>query len=391
MALSRRSSPEETPIKIMYVIGTLDVGGAEKHLVELVTRLDRTQFEPKVCCLSEGGPLEDILRSHSIDVRVIGFRGLSVSRIGSVLRVLGEMRRYFIDERPVIVHTYLYWANIIGGIIARLTRVPILITSRRSLGYFKENKFYYQWLENWVNSWTKAITVNSRGVLEDVLQREKIDPTKIHLIYNGVDTDMFARGGDRQAVRRDLGIEPDVTVVGCIANLIPYKGHKDLIQAACIVLKEHPKVKFVFIGRNDRDYYRELNLLADQLGITNSLIYAGPRRDIVDVLSAIDILVLASHEEGFSNVVLEGMAAGKPLVITAVGGNSEAIVNGSSGILVPPKCSEVMANAIKHLITNQSYAQSLGTRARERVQEHFNVDQMVLAFEQLYIQLTLER
>lgn len=375
------------PIKIVYIIGTLEVGGAEKHLVELITRLDQTSFEPKVYCLSKGGPLRDVLASRGIEVKVFSLRGLKGLDLVSAIPVVLRLWRSLLADRPAIVHTYLFWANVIGGLLSRLSGVPILITSRRSLGFFKDGKPHYQRLENLVNTWTTVVTVNSKGVLQDVLSREKIEPEKIRLIYNGVDTQKFAQDGSGQKVRSEIGISLDTPVVGCIANLIPYKGHKDLLQAMQIVLTEYPKTKLLLVGRNDRDYYRELSSLALQLGVAGAVVYAGPRTDIVDVLSAIDILVLPSHEEGFSNVILEGMAAGKPLVVTDVGGNPEAVIGGETGLVVPPRSPENLAKAINQLLVNANLRTAFGIKSQERAKRYFSISQTVSSFEQLYLQL----
>lgn len=381
-------------VKIVYFIGTLGVGGAEKHLLNVVRGLDRQRFSPQVCCLSEGGPLEGDFREAGCPVTIFGYKGLKPNKVSDILGVAREFYRmvsFLKKNRPDIVHCYLYWANIIGGFAARAARCPVIITSRRSLGYFKDGKPHYQWLENLTNRFTNIVTVNSKGVMADVLKRERLDPQKIRLIYNGVDYLKHQKSeAAREKVRNELGLNPGVPLITTVANLIAYKGHMDLLEAASAVHRRVPRAKFLLVGR-DGGMEAELRKLISELGLEDTVIFAGPRSDIPGILSSTDIMVLPSHEEGFPNVVLEGMAAGLPLVVTDVGGNPEAVESGESGLVVPARAPGELAAAIIQLLSRPDFAGQLGQAARKRVETCFSLDSMIMQMEQMYIEASQTR
>lgn len=374
-------------IKVMYVIGTMEVGGAERHLVEVLKRLDRNKFEPFLCCLSRGGSLMAEVEKAGVPYAIAGFDGLTRYSFISLYRLYRIIRR----EKPDILHCYLFWAYVIGGYLGRLAGVPYLIAARRSLGYFKEGKPHYQFLENTINRWTDIIMVNSRGVWEDVLKREKnVDPARLRLIYNGVDLTRFDFSFDPEAKKRELGIEPGWKVVGTVANLYPYKGHRELILAAAGVVKKFPRTVFLLVGR-DAGMRAELEKLATQLGITANVRFLGERADVPELLKIFDIQVLPSYEEGFSNAILEGMASGNPMVVTDVGGNAEAVVDGECGFVVPPRDPKALEEAIATLLTDEGLALRMGEAARRRVEKHFRVEDMVRKIEAMYLELMEEK
>lgn len=380
-------------IKIAYFIGTLKIGGAEKHLLSVVRLLDRERFSPRVYCLSEGGPLEEDFQQAGCPVTILRYKGLrpaegemrlkkAAAALREFCRTVAILRRI----KPDIVHCYLFHANIIGALAARLAGCPVIITSRRSLGYFKDGKPYYQWLENFVNRFTDVVTVNSKAVMEDVLKREALNPGKIRLIYNGINPTLYQScSSTREETRRSLGLSPETPLITTVANLIPYKGHVDLLRAAALIRREAPNIRLLLVGRDD-GMGTELRKLAAELGITEKIIFAGPRNDIPKVLAATDIMVLPSHEEGFSNVILEGMAAGLPLIVTNVGGNLEAVINGESGLVVPPRDPGELAKAILLLLSQPDYAKQLGQAARKRVETCFTIDSMIKQYEELYLE-----
>ena len=185
-------------IKIIYVIGTLDVGGTERQLVALVTRLDRRRFEPTVCCLSAGGPLEAGLRAAGIPVTVVGFRGLRPSmgltfilRLPAILVKLVRLGKLIRAKHPDIVHGFLFSAYVLAAPAARLAGVPTVLASRRSLGLFKAGKWHYLWQERFTNRLTDLIVANSEAVKADAVKQERLDPDKVLVIHNGVDLGEF--------------------------------------------------------------------------------------------------------------------------------------------------------------------------------------------------------
>ncbi len=378
-------------IKIIYVIGSLQLGGAERQLVELATRLDRTRFEVEICCIAQGGPLVEYVEEHAIKVRIFNF----YLRLGKynplsyvhLVREFWRIFRYFAQSRPVIIHAYLYTAYVVGVMCGRLARVPVTIASRRSLGYFKDNNPLKQHIENIINIFTHHVLVNSEAVKRDVLKREKIKPDKISLIYNGVDVERFLQEkGEREAVRRELGIPEHCLSVGVVANLIHYKGHKELVEAARILKHRFGDVRLVFVGR-DSGIKGELEELIRSYTIEDIIIFTSDRKDIPRLIQGFDIMCLASHEEGFSNVILESMASGKPVVATDVGGNPEAVVDGETGIIVSPRDPESLAEGLLKLLKDPELRQRMGQNGLKRVREHFSIEQLIANMENFYLSI----
>lgn len=371
-------------LKVMYVIGSMEVGGAERHLLEVIRHLDRSRFEPVLCCISGSGALEPAFRQTGIKIGVFAFKG-----IRKRLSFLWELWRIFsfvLRERPDVVHAYLYWANILGGLFGFLARRPVIITSRRGMGGYKDTLPLLQNLENMINRVTDIVTVNSLGVKADVLKREQIDPAKIRLIYNGVH-DRFAAGAlpQSEVVRAEIGLRPGSKVIGCVANVRWYKGYAELIEAFAKVHSAFPDTQLVCVGQ-DSGIVAELIVKAEQLGCADDLFFVGSRSDVEVILPLFDIQVLPSHEEGFSNAVLEGMAAGNPMVVTDVGGNAEAVHHGVHGLVVPPKDAPALADALLSLLARPEAARHMGTQAQQRARTEFTVPAMIEKMQELYLE-----
>jgi len=373
-------------LHIFYLIGTLDIGGAEGQLVQLLKGLDRDRFSATVCCLtSAAGPYADDIRQLGIDVYSIGFQGLRIFRYphrvaGQLFRLARLIRR----ERPDIVHGYLFWAYVLGTFAARAARVPRVVSSRRSLGNFKAGKLHYLLLERLSNAMTSLVIANSRAVRADAMRQEKLPPRKVIVIYNPVDSSQF-RATAPAALVEDLQLQDAEPVVTVVANFIDYKGHGFFFDAWRRVAATVPSAVAILVGDGPERAKWEGRIMADALG--SSVRFVGSRRDIPAILALTDIVVHPSLEEGFSNAILEAMAAGRPVVATAVGGNTEAIQDGRTGILVPARDSEALAAAILILAREPGRAREMGSAGRERVARHFSVEQMVRSYESVYERL----
>ena len=184
-------------------------------------------------------------------------------------------------------------------------------------------------------------------------------------------------------IREALHLDHNKKIIITVANLIPYKGHIDLLKAATLVIEQLPDSLFLLVGE-DRGIRNNLVKLAQKLGIVNHIIFLDRRDDISELMAASDISVLPSHEEGFSNVVLESMAAGLPVVATRVGGNPEAIIDGETGWLVPPKLPEKLGMKIVDLLNDPAKAKNWGQTGRRRVEQFFSDKRMVAEHIKLY-------
>ncbi len=386
---------QRRPIKVLYVIGTLDVGGTERQLVELVTRLDPQAFIPVVFCLSSGGALEAPLKAGGIRVQVVGFRGFRHSagvafawRLPAMMAELIRLVRLIRAEAPDVVHGLLFWAYVIGAFTARAAGVPVVIAGRRSLGIFKAAKPHYRFLEQLANRMTDLVIANSEAVRRDAIREEGLPGDKVVVIPNGLDLERFAAAPD-DALRRSLGVPDRRPIVGVVANFIHYKGHRDFLQAWADVVKEFPRAAALLVGEGPLRAECEAQVAA--LRLDESVRFLGSRDDVPALLALMDLVAHPSLEEGFSNAILEAMAAGKPVVAANVGGNPEAVVDGETGLLVPPRDSAALAGAILRLLRHPEEAARLGEAGRRRVAEHFLISSTVQRYEAVYERLVAEK
>jgi glycosyltransferase involved in cell wall biosynthesis len=228
-----------------------------------------------------------------------------------------------------------------------------------------------------------AVLGNSRAVLGELRSVERVPASRLALIYNGVAT-IATGGGRRQAVRAALSLAPDTLTLVQVANFIPYKGHRDLIEALAIASPALPPAwRMLLVGRDD-GIGEQLRNQAAAHKLTDRISFLGPRDDVADLLAASDIGILASHQEGFSNAVLEGMAAGLPMVVTDVGGNAEAVLDGVTGLVVPPRDPRRLAEAITRLAQDRERRLAFGAAGRQRVAECFSQEQCKRRYDMLY-------
>jgi len=372
-------------MRIVHVIPDLDIGGAEAQMVTLISRLQGSSHSCHVFTLQPGGPLCSKLNSLGVSIYSYKLKKRDLLRapwkiIFAELKLI-KIIRYL---RPHVVHSFLPLVTFMGALAGRMAEVPLVITSRRALGKHQERYILLRPFDLLANRLSHRVTVNSMAVWEDTIERDHIDPKKLVLIYNGVDPQTFDSASPfRKEVRKKLGITPQKNVIIVVANLILYKGHIDLLEAARKVLKHIPKTLFLLVGE-DRGIGENLKRISIDLGIGEKVRFLGLRNDIHQLLAASDLSVLSSHEEGFSNVILESMAAGLPIVATNVGGNSEAVVNGVTGWLVPPKNPDAMAEKIVDLLHDPQKARSWGKQGRKRVNKKFTIERMVQEHIKLY-------
>lgn len=376
-------------IRLFYLIGTLEVGGAEGQLVQLVSRLDRRRFEPVVCCLSSGGPYVEALRAAGVSVEVIGFRGFRIFRhphriAAQLFRLVRAMRRW----QPHVAHGFLFWAYVLAAYAARLARVPIVLSSRRSLGRFKAGKRHFLALERLANRMTDLVIANSEAVRQDAMREEGLAGEKVVVIHNGLDLTRFGAPPD-EALRRSLGLDRKGPVIGVVANFLHYKGHQHFLEAWSAVAQRFPEAVALLVGDGPLRPVVEARL--ETTGLARSVRVLGTHEDVPALLALMDLVVLPSLEEGFSNAILEAMAAGKPVLATAVGGNPEAVIHGATGLLVPPRDSQTLAETMLWLLERPREAARFGEAGRRRVAERFEISAMVRQYEAVYERLVAEK
>jgi glycosyltransferase involved in cell wall biosynthesis len=364
-------------VQLAYFIDHLKVGGAQRHLIEVLRRLDRQRFTPQVWTLRGEGELVQEAEQLGVPVRSFGLgaRLQDPHAVPLFHHAIQKLRQ----ERVQIVHTYLSFANIVGALTAIFARVPILLVSKRSLDrYQKKLEAWSHWA---VNCFADRVVANADAVKDFVIATEGCSAHKIVVIPNGVNDEFFANG-TRDKERAALGLGPHDRVVGTLGRLAWKKGHEYFLSAAAEILKVSPKVTFVLVG--DGPLRSQLEEQSHALGIAARVKFLGQRLDSQAVISLFDIFVLPSVIEGMPNALLEAMALEKPVVVTNAGGNAEVVQDKETGFVVPTRQPRAMAQRILQLLQDESLAQHFATAARQSVKQRYSFRQTLRAMEQLY-------
>lgn len=360
--------------RVLMMIGTLDVGGTEMMVKSLATGLDRRRFYVTVMCLARGGRVAEMLKRDGIRVDVLGIS--SKMDVTSVYR----LTRFLKQRRFDIVHSFLFYSNVLARISGRLANTPAIVSGERSTSEWKSP--LYRLIDRLTSVYSTVIVANSNAVRDSLVEDVRIKPDKIRVVYNGIDLRRFDDTADDQKVREQLSLSEEKVTVVTVTRLHPEKNPSDFIRAASIVKRKHGNVQFLVVG--DGRLMGELKSMSSELGISDDVIFAGEREDVPGLLKASDIFVLTSLWEGLPVSVLEAMASSLPVVATDVGGTREVIDNGVTGILVPRENPEELAAAIGTLIENPERRKQMGFRGRERVEEYFTLKGMIENIEGLY-------
>jgi glycosyltransferase involved in cell wall biosynthesis len=303
------------------------------------------------------------------------------TRIASaVINLFSFLRRW----QPQIAHFYLPGPYVIGAPLAIANRTPIKIMSRRSLSVYQQNWPIVAGVERVLHKKMDALVGNSRAVVAQLVD-EGAPESRVRLIYNGLEVSKLLPC--RSDARRELGLDEETLVGVTIANLIHYKGHKDLITGLGHFARQQSSPWRALLAGRDDGLQPKLEQLAQNEGIADKMQFLGQRSDVPRLLAAADFGLLTSHEEGFSNVILESMRAGLPMIVTDVGGNPEAVLNERTGLVVPPHNPRAIGEAILRLSRDPDLRRRLGAAAQKRVLEEFYLERCVQAHRDMYEEL----
>jgi glycosyltransferase involved in cell wall biosynthesis len=373
--------PEDKKITILFLIDHFRfVGGTENHLVRLVKGLDPERFSALVVGFDvKKFSLIDELEASGVKVAHIPvgrFYNWDAIRKGRILSRL-------IKENHVdIVQTYHVKSDTYGSLVARWAGVRRIVSSKRDRGHSK-TRFHF-WLNRLVNPLVSGFIVVSDAVKQVIEEKEGVSSGNITTIYNGVDSGKF-HPPDRAAYaarRAELGIRESDIVLGSVAWFRPEKGHEILFRTIERIHLSIPRLRFIVVG--DGPLKNRYTDFAREKGFLHKMILPGAIEDVRGHLQAMDIACLVSESEGFSNAVLEKMATGLPMIVTDVGGNAEAVINGYNGVVIPPGNVDALAEAIRDLVDHPSKREEMGRRSRQRVEEVFSVRKMVRSHETYY-------
>lgn len=379
----------KTP-RILFLARALTRGGAERQLVALASRLHRMGWKVAVACFYNGGSLQ-------ADLEQAGVRIIDLKKFGrwDVIGFIWRLMRAFRDYEPDIVHGYMHVANMLALLVRFTRRSTHVVWGVRSSDM---DWGRYDWLMRptfWLSCklarYADCIIANSQAGADYHVARG-YPQARVVVIPNGIDADSFYFDpGGRNRIRAEWGISQNEVLVGVVARLDLMKDHPTFLKAAAIVAKHNPQWRFACVGEGPASYTNELRAQAEELGLSERVVFTGARNDMAAVYSALDIVCSSSSwGEGFPNVVAEAMACERPCVVTDVGDSASVV--GDCGAVVPAGNPEILADAIEGYWAGECQAKDgsrVGARARARISRLFSVDSLVASSDEVLRALCL--
>lgn len=369
----------EAPIRVLYLIGGGEFGGAEQHLLGLVSHLDAHEFHPQVAVFYE--------EEFSTRVRALGIPTTVLQSDSKSLGGLHPLRDLIRDWRPHVIHTHGVRANLIGRLANRAEGFPAksvtTVHSIMSLDYpvaWKRMVFGAAEQKTW--PYVDHFILVSEAMKRDLIQIG-MPKDKLSVVHNALELpDAPQEHVPVTNLRELIGVGDDVTIVGTVARLHPVKGHTYLLKAIQKIVQQRQDVVFPWIG--DGDLHAELEREAKELGVDKYIKMLGFRKDVPDLLPQLDLFVLPSLSEGLSVAILEALAVGVPMIATAVGGTPEVITDHEDGLLVPPADPDALAESICLLVKNTELRRRLAKAGQEMVFRRFALTRLVRETTEVY-------
>jgi len=381
---------EKSP-KILRIITRLNVGGPAQHAVLLTEGLNDGVFQSKLVFGSidkDEGDMSYLARERRIAFAEVDSLRNGIGLLGN-LKAFQQIYRLIRRERPDLVHLHLLKARFLGGLAAKVARVPVVVeTFHGDLfnGYYGNLKTQAILMAERILGhlvMDKVIAISER-VKEDILHFYVSSPRKIEVIPLGLELGKFAqRVVLTDELKQELCIPKDHKLVGIVGRMVPIKGHHYFLEAAREVLRACPRVTFILVG--DGVLRTALELECRQLGISKSIKFLGWRRDLEKIYADLDVVVLSSVNEGTPVSIIEAMAAGKGVVATRVGGVPDVVEDGVTGLLVPPKDPVALSEAILQLLKDDDLRKRLGEQARASVFPKYDVSRLVQDMGKFYL------
>lgn len=378
---------------IAYVDHAAEVGGAEKSLCELIAHLDRERFAPVIMHLPDAEWLKyardigaelrpSIPPSDLYDAKRTDLGGGPLAGARRLVEAMPPLTTLWSElgaVGPSIVHTNSTKMHLMAGSAARLRRLPVI--------WHMRDLMTDPGAQGWLRRAVEMIHPEVIAISEAVAGQFDGMPCNVRVVPNGIPIDRFTPGPAPEGLREDLGLPEGVSVACVVGRLTPWKGHRTLLRAWPEVTARIPDAHLLVVGEVafwEDGYDEQLRALADDLGVADRVVWAGFREDVPDVLRLADLLILASTDEPFGRVVIEGMAAGLPVVATASGGVPEIVVEGETGLLVPPEEPSPMGEAIAQVLSDPPLARAMGEVGRERAVERFDVRRVARQVGEIY-------
>ena len=372
-------------IRVTHVISSLTTGGSEMMLYKLLRDMNRSQIDNRVVCMIGGGPIADMVRALGITVEDLGMRrGLPDPR------ALWRLRRILRRDRPDVLQTWLYHADLLGVVAGRWAGVPSIAWNIRCSA---AEARYREGGANWtvqllarLSSLPEVVVSNSQAGIE-FHRALGYHPRRWELVPNGFDLDTFRPLPEaRRALRAELGLTPDTLIVGLVARFDPLKDHETFLRAVKILAGQMTGVHFVLVGREvtpDNPFFAQL---VAGLGLDRVVHLLGERNDIPRITAGLDVATCSSIAEGFPNVLGEAMACAVPVVATDVG--DVRIVAGKAAVVVAPSDPAALARGWHTVLSlNQPARSAMGALGRERIAASYALAGIARQYEDLYSEL----
>lgn len=365
-------------MKVLQIITSLRLGGAETLLSQLAPLMKKEGTEVRVLSLTSTMPLAAALRRHAIDVRSLHCDA-TIYQVGSLRRAARDIAAEIDGYRPNIIHSHLYLADLLTRVAA--PRAARLITTLHNIDqWWMQKDRFLSLAKTWVDSWTaglrntRAIAV-SESVASAALSALKLPPQRCKVIRNGIDVERFA------LTRRSLSSEPIIIQVG---RFFPQKGHETTLQAFAQLLRKQPKIRLQLVGDGPRE--NDLRKLAAALNISERVEFLGPREDVVELLRQAHVFWMPSRWEGFGLACLEAMATGLPVIGSNVGAIPTLLADGAGHIIAPDK-PEQLAQLTNAILNNYDAALAMGRTASQRVTDNYTIQETARGYLDCYAQM----
>lgn len=390
-------------VKVIHVITRLDKGGsAENTLLTCLGLAERYELalvhglslESRMTDREKKAVEHGVQEAERKGVKVIAIPWLvrKISPVQDLLALL-SLWRLMIREKPTIVHTHTSKAGILGRCAAKIAGVPIIVHSPHGhvfYGHFghRASRFFL-FVERLMALITDCMIALTKAERKDYIVSSVSDPARIATIHSGVEIDRYVKVKvNIEGKKRSLGLNPQWSVVGTVGWLLPIKGPMYLLKAMARVWQSHPETTLVYAGKGDLE--EQLKAEALRMGVSDRVIFLGWRDDIPDLMQILDVFVLPSLNEGMGRVLVEAMAAGKPIVASNVGGIPDSVIEGENGLLVPAGDTKALGSSIEILIANPEKRREMGEKGR-KIAKRYGSASMVQKVDELYLQLLGEK
>jgi len=369
-----------TPARVLHLITTMSVGGAEMHLLELLSGLSRVKYHIELAFFKEEAQEARPLKGDfaALGLKVHNLRGQGRLSPGAWWRLAGLLRRGNFD----LLHTHLFRADLYGSLAGRFFPGLTVINSVHNPEDFYARPAVARLARLAARGQSRTIVI-SEAVRAHLSRHLGLSPGRMSLIYYGLEP----RQKTGLDVRAEYGLPAGAPLVGTVGRLSRQKGHLHLIRAMAHVCQELPEARLLLVGHDDQGLRPALEAEVARCGLGGRVILAGFRREVPDIMASLDVFCLPSLWEGFGLVLLEAMAEGRPVVASRVGSIPEVVVDGRTGRLVEPGDEAGLARALLEVLADRDKALGWGKAGRERQAEHFSRAAMVRATEALYDEL----